>query len=145
MMSLENTFIYVQFHPVAYIVKLNIECSMADLISKVVRGKDRTDVFHPDSNSNPTELASRNRTGKVSNNTTFSGHLESQHRAGVRKIDPDEISLDKDEEAGHNGIMKTIATTVVTAHGADKDGRNSVSSSTVNLSDDYRVGAKSSF
>ncbi|KAH8585399.1 hypothetical protein B0O99DRAFT_474424, partial [Bisporella sp. PMI_857] len=37
MMSLPNTFIYVQFHPLAYIVKLNIELSMADLISKIVR------------------------------------------------------------------------------------------------------------
>lgn len=145
MMSLENTFIYVQFHPVAYIVKLNIECSLADLISKVVRGKERTDVFHPDSNSNPTELTSHTRTGKASKHTTFSGNLDSCHRAGVRKADPDEISLEKEEQYGHNGIMKTVATTVVTAETTEKQGRNSVSSSTVNLSDEYRVGATSSF
>ncbi|KAG7408795.1 hypothetical protein Forpe1208_v012321 [Fusarium oxysporum f. sp. rapae] len=40
MMSLHNTFVYMQFHPFAYIVKLNIEMSMADLISKVARNRD---------------------------------------------------------------------------------------------------------
>lgn len=40
MMSLPNTFVYMQFHPVAYIVKLNIEMSMAELISKVAREHD---------------------------------------------------------------------------------------------------------
>ncbi|KAH7465045.1 hypothetical protein FOMA001_g16872 [Fusarium oxysporum f. sp. matthiolae] len=41
MMSLHNTFVYMQFHPFAYIVKLKIEMSMADLISKVARNRDR--------------------------------------------------------------------------------------------------------
>lgn len=39
MMSLPNTFVYMQFHPLAYIVKLNIEMSMADLIGKIARDK----------------------------------------------------------------------------------------------------------
>jgi hypothetical protein len=30
---------YMQFHPLAYIVKLNIEMSMADLIGKIARNK----------------------------------------------------------------------------------------------------------
>ncbi|KAH7160384.1 hypothetical protein B0J13DRAFT_127560 [Dactylonectria estremocensis] len=41
MMSLKNTFVYMQFHPLAYMVKLNIEMSMADLIGKIAR--DRSD------------------------------------------------------------------------------------------------------
>ncbi|PNS16837.1 hypothetical protein CAC42_4801 [Sphaceloma murrayae] len=40
MMSLNNTFVYMQFHPLAYIVKLNIEMSMADLIGKVAKTKE---------------------------------------------------------------------------------------------------------
>ncbi|KAI9736127.1 MAG: hypothetical protein M1834_001011 [Cirrosporium novae-zelandiae] len=36
-MSLANTFVYVQFHPLAYLVKLNIEMSLADLISSISR------------------------------------------------------------------------------------------------------------
>jgi hypothetical protein len=37
MMSLQNTFVYMQFHPLAYIVKLNIEMSMASLIAKIAK------------------------------------------------------------------------------------------------------------
>ncbi|KAH7262504.1 hypothetical protein BKA59DRAFT_498069 [Fusarium tricinctum] len=39
MMSLRNTFVYMQFHPLAYIVKLHIEMAMADLIGKIARDK----------------------------------------------------------------------------------------------------------
>ncbi|KAM5529316.1 hypothetical protein FOXYSP1_17160 [Fusarium oxysporum f. sp. phaseoli] len=39
MMSLRNTFVYMQFHPLAYTVKLHIEMSMADLIGKIARDK----------------------------------------------------------------------------------------------------------
>ncbi|TKX25148.1 hypothetical protein C1H76_2640 [Elsinoe australis] len=48
MMSLKNTFVYMQFHPLAYIVKLNIEMSMADLIAKVAKTKEGG---HPGSSS----------------------------------------------------------------------------------------------
>ncbi|KAF9028458.1 hypothetical protein BDZ89DRAFT_1133606 [Hymenopellis radicata] len=37
MMSLHNDFVYMLFHPVAYIVKLNIEMAMSNLIIKVAR------------------------------------------------------------------------------------------------------------
>ncbi|OAG02223.1 uncharacterized protein CC84DRAFT_1053118, partial [Paraphaeosphaeria sporulosa] len=37
-MSLHNGFVYAMFHPLAYLVKLNIEMSMANLIMKIVVG-----------------------------------------------------------------------------------------------------------
>lgn len=37
MMSMTNQLIYVQFHPLCFMVKLNIEMSMADMISRVAR------------------------------------------------------------------------------------------------------------
>ncbi|KAL0578213.1 hypothetical protein V5O48_003788 [Marasmius crinis-equi] len=37
MMSLRNDFVYMQFHPAAYIVKLNIEMAMGNLITKVAK------------------------------------------------------------------------------------------------------------
>ncbi|WDK21616.1 hypothetical protein CGRA01v4_12906 [Colletotrichum graminicola] len=40
MMSLKNTFVYMQFHPLAYMVKLKIEMSMAELIGKVASKRD---------------------------------------------------------------------------------------------------------
>ncbi|KAH8883085.1 hypothetical protein GQ53DRAFT_883580 [Thozetella sp. PMI_491] len=36
-MSMKNSLVYLQFHPVAYLLKLAIEMNMADLIVKVVR------------------------------------------------------------------------------------------------------------
>ncbi|RSL49153.1 hypothetical protein CEP51_015538 [Fusarium floridanum] len=36
-MSFSNTFLYVEFHPLAYLVKLHIELSMAELIAKIVK------------------------------------------------------------------------------------------------------------
>ncbi|KAI4598716.1 hypothetical protein KJ359_002608 [Pestalotiopsis sp. 9143b] len=47
MMSMRNTFVYMQFHPLAYTVKLNIEMSMADLIVKVARARNRNNISHP--------------------------------------------------------------------------------------------------
>jgi hypothetical protein len=46
-MSLKNQVVYIQFHPVAYMVKLNIELSMASLITKLARGtvEDRNNEF----------------------------------------------------------------------------------------------------
>lgn len=35
LMSMRNEVVYIQFHPVAYMVKLNIEMSMASLITKI--------------------------------------------------------------------------------------------------------------
>ncbi|KAF2994901.1 hypothetical protein E8E14_002072 [Neopestalotiopsis sp. 37M] len=46
MMSLNNTFVYMQFHPLAYIVKLNIEMSMAELIVKVAKARNQANVDH---------------------------------------------------------------------------------------------------
>lgn len=43
MMSLDNTFVYMQFHPLAYIVKLNIEMSMASLIAKIAKSNGTSD------------------------------------------------------------------------------------------------------
>ncbi|KAF2015090.1 hypothetical protein BU24DRAFT_442210 [Aaosphaeria arxii CBS 175.79] len=141
MMSLRNTFIYVQFHPVSYIVKLNIECSMADLISKIVRGNERTDAFHSGSNSYPTELASRSAHGTKMGNTTHTTTIRGNHTA---RGGEEESDSSLDEERGAAGIMKTVATTVV-HDAAEKEDSRSVSSSTVQLNDDYQVGAKSSF
>ncbi|KAL7276800.1 hypothetical protein RUND412_000186 [Rhizina undulata] len=38
-MSIGNSFVYMQFHPLAYTVKLNIEMSMASLIRKIASEK----------------------------------------------------------------------------------------------------------
>ncbi|KAF1973242.1 hypothetical protein BU23DRAFT_465651 [Bimuria novae-zelandiae CBS 107.79] len=40
-MSIPNTFIYIQFHPLAYLVKLNIEMTMANLIKRIAISSSR--------------------------------------------------------------------------------------------------------
>ncbi|KAI3557716.1 hypothetical protein CABS03_10641 [Colletotrichum abscissum] len=52
MMSLNNTFVYMQFHPLAYMVKLKIEMSMAELIGKVARKRDLGILSAADFNGN---------------------------------------------------------------------------------------------
>lgn len=53
LMFLPNQVVYVQFHPVAYMVKLNIEMSMASLVVKLARGKTETDVYDVNSSTDP--------------------------------------------------------------------------------------------
>ena len=45
LMSLPNQVVYIQFHPVTYMVKLNIELSMANLITKLAYS-GRNDDFY---------------------------------------------------------------------------------------------------
>ncbi|KAH0290606.1 hypothetical protein M436DRAFT_41332 [Aureobasidium namibiae CBS 147.97] len=53
LMSLPNGIVFVQFHPVAYMVKLNIEISMADMIVKVARSNEQDMNFHSSSQGTP--------------------------------------------------------------------------------------------
>ncbi|PSN61735.1 hypothetical protein BS50DRAFT_603884 [Corynespora cassiicola Philippines] len=40
-MSIPNSFVYIQFHPLAYLVKLNIEMTMANLIKRIAVSSSR--------------------------------------------------------------------------------------------------------
>ncbi|KAI4736403.1 hypothetical protein E4T50_13088 [Aureobasidium sp. EXF-12298] len=53
LMSLPNGIVFVQFHPVAYMVKLNIEMSMADMIIKVARSNEQDMNFNSSSQGTP--------------------------------------------------------------------------------------------
>jgi lipid A disaccharide synthetase len=68
-MSLKNQVVYIQFHPVAYMVKLNIEISMASLITKIAKSSINNNfhefVMNPNTSSNH-ETHSNSRT--MSNN-----------------------------------------------------------------------------
>lgn len=47
-MSFNNPFIYVQFHPLTYLLKLAIEMSLADLIARVARASNSGLGLGPD-------------------------------------------------------------------------------------------------
>lgn len=51
LMFLKNPVVYIQFHPVTYMVKLNIEMSMASLVVRLARGKTDNDMFDFDNSS----------------------------------------------------------------------------------------------
>ncbi|PVH95910.1 hypothetical protein DM02DRAFT_475956, partial [Periconia macrospinosa] len=55
LMFIRNTLVYGQFHPVVYLIKLNIEMSMASLIAHVARGgiNDMYPEAHFDSSTGP--------------------------------------------------------------------------------------------
>ena len=60
-MSLQNQVVYIQFHPVAYMVKLNIEMCMARLITKLAKASIDDRVATVSSSNNHTAMYSRNR------------------------------------------------------------------------------------
>ncbi|KAM5371354.1 hypothetical protein ACJZ2D_008052 [Fusarium nematophilum] len=130
-LSLPNPYLYVQFAPAAYIVKLYIELLMANLISKVVRSgaAGRGDSWHRSSHrSNPTN----NITSRV-----IAGGTHAMPRSGNAMLS----KLGKDERPRQGssgsevhlasypspyGITKTVETTVVVDGG--NDGRTSTGS-----------------
>lgn len=64
MMSLNNGFVYMQFHPVAYMVKLNIEMSMAEMIVRIASDKENLNVMGHHKNSVATQLTKTFGTSK---------------------------------------------------------------------------------
>ncbi|KAL5317374.1 hypothetical protein ACEPPN_014469 [Leptodophora sp. 'Broadleaf-Isolate-01'] len=64
MMSLNNGFVYMQFHPVAYMVKLNIEMSMAAMIVKIASDKENLNVMGHHKNHVATQLTKTFGTSK---------------------------------------------------------------------------------
>ncbi|KAH8731728.1 hypothetical protein GQ44DRAFT_697950 [Phaeosphaeriaceae sp. PMI808] len=68
LMFLKNQVVYIQFHPVVYVVKLNIEMSMASLVVRLAQGKQGNDMY-------PEQYRSS------SNHPTHSSHLRSGNHA----------------------------------------------------------------
>ncbi|CBX94094.1 hypothetical protein IAQ61_003966 [Plenodomus lingam] len=68
-MSIPNSFVYIQFHPLAYLVKLNIEMTMANLIKRIAISTSRrtgkasiADEFKSSSNLSATGRKTTRRT-----------------------------------------------------------------------------------
>ncbi|KAI0593105.1 hypothetical protein F4775DRAFT_527972 [Biscogniauxia sp. FL1348] len=121
-MSLKNTFVYMQFHPLAYTVKLKIEISMADLIVKIAKARNATNHGHSDryvadpSSSNPMgsktidATASRHGT-KISSHKPLGVSGTRRDRGNsieLSDITPEDASLARDLESGDkHGIYTT--------------------------------------
>ncbi|KAF2401031.1 hypothetical protein EJ06DRAFT_510063 [Trichodelitschia bisporula] len=98
--SLPNAYDYIQFAPVAYTAKLHIELSMAELISKVVRGRNRVDASD-DWTSDGTVLSSHIQGGTKRQTQTLyaKGEMEIDERSEAGLVGPER----------QEGILKTVA------------------------------------
>lgn len=63
MMSLPNTVIYIQFHPLVYLIKLHIEMNVAELIAKIVKAKNHLNE-HASPRHNPNIPNSNNNSSR---------------------------------------------------------------------------------
>ncbi|KAL1597834.1 hypothetical protein SLS60_008321 [Paraconiothyrium brasiliense] len=94
LMFLKNQIVYIQFHPVTYMVKLNIEMTMASLVVRLAKGQSENDMALHDfgqSSSAPDKSQSHNNP-RFSSNPQRSFHLASATGAkpGHRQADSDE-------------------------------------------------------
>ncbi|KAF2756837.1 hypothetical protein EJ05DRAFT_45198 [Pseudovirgaria hyperparasitica] len=76
-MSIPNSFVYIQFHPLAYLVKLNIEMTMADLIKRIAISSDAKGRF-----SHAQEFAAAG---------TTSSSRDGRHRSSFRGTELDDM------------------------------------------------------
>ncbi|KAF7563997.1 hypothetical protein G7046_g121 [Stylonectria norvegica] len=110
MMSLPNDIVYLQFHPLAYLVKLHIEMNMADLITKVVKASSATgypDYSNERSRSAPKSSQRGPTNGSKKVASMFAGGNTTYIEAGG-----DDIEMPNRDLSG-GGIHKTTTTQVV--------------------------------
>jgi hypothetical protein len=110
LMFLKNQVVYIQFHPVVYMVKLNIEMSMASLIVRLAQGKENDVNPDFDSSTGPSNSQS-DRRSKAKPNQFQSFQLTSAKRGVTSKI---HSRNDSDESLGQ--IHRTTELNVVVEH-----------------------------
>ncbi|KAL0264409.1 hypothetical protein SLS55_000359 [Diplodia seriata] len=94
MMSLKNSFVYMQFHPLAYIVKLKIEMSMADLIATVSRSSN-TGGLDFRRNSRPQGASDRKQQAMIN---AFAGRAESTTSSDIEAMDKKHHDYHEDQD-----------------------------------------------
>ncbi|KAF2650619.1 hypothetical protein K491DRAFT_666933 [Lophiostoma macrostomum CBS 122681] len=90
LMFLNNQIVYIQFHPVVYMVKLNIEMSMASLVVRLAQGKVENDMYDIGSSSgNPNDRQHRSqlRSGNMASDHFQSMQLSSTVAKGLKDDD----------------------------------------------------------
>jgi hypothetical protein len=115
LMSLPNQVVFIQFHPVAYMVKLNIEMSMATLITRLARS-GANDVY-----LNTLSESDRRRQYGNDENTHSSRNrdigLKSFTKSKIRH-DPEDV----DHDLAHGaGIQRTFDVNVTVQQSTPSD------------------------
>ncbi|KAF5026992.1 hypothetical protein F66182_866 [Fusarium sp. NRRL 66182] len=134
MMSLPNDIVYLQFHPLAYLVKLHIEMNMAELITKVVKASNPNGYEYSGSRSRSGQKSTNNKTATKKRGSVFPGGNVTFVESGG-----DNIELPQREEPGIQ-VSRTFRTTQVVVKqqdGTDYDDLESESSSTRHLKQEH--------
>lgn len=156
-MSIPNDIVYLQFHPLVYMMKLHIEMNIAALIAKVVRattGGNSEGLGGPGQSSKSrsqgthgTELKSTGKGRRATNLFSSANHrrLDDHDAAGSRANNSRVLGLSGHHEfsvgAGESPreetfaagqerqIKKTTQTTVTVTHGNDRRDEDAISES----------------
>ncbi|KAI5796422.1 hypothetical protein EDC01DRAFT_40783 [Geopyxis carbonaria] len=113
MMFYPNPYVYLQFHPLAFTVKLNIELSMALLIAKIARTKDGADERDGDGGGlqyTSYELSGIIRDVKSGPGTLTASRTAADRDSGLRVMRTQEVNVDVESigsagnSAGGNGV-----------------------------------------
>ncbi|SPJ79018.1 uncharacterized protein FTOL_07409 [Fusarium torulosum] len=138
-MSIGNGFIYVQFHPLVYMIKLHIEMNISSLIVRVVRATGDHSSY-PEGFSDHTELRSKVKAAgkKSGSNRTGMGGQGAMFSSTGRNL---EVRVDAGGQADDNktqphGITKVTQTHVTVMPKHQEDDASS-QSSTSQLKDPY--------
>ncbi|ETS77249.1 hypothetical protein PFICI_11123 [Pestalotiopsis fici W106-1] len=101
MMSLPNSAVYIQFHPLTYLVKLHIEMNIADLISKIVKATNQLDEYRTNKHGAPhvsnsaagtSSSGASKQPSKMS--SSFSRTQQQQHRnSNLKRMDSIDLAL----------------------------------------------------
>ncbi|KAM0238897.1 hypothetical protein ACHAP5_008532 [Fusarium lateritium] len=125
MMSLPNDIVYVQFHPLAYLVKLHIEMNMADLIIKVVKASNNGN--YPDySGDRSRSTEQKKKSSRPSRKSKMPSAMFMGGNTTVIEAGVDDIAM---VDMMEGGIQKTTRTEVSVKHTrkSEADDRDMVS------------------
>ncbi|THZ36890.1 hypothetical protein D6C90_06870 [Aureobasidium pullulans] len=118
MMSLKNSFVYMQFHPLAYIVKLNIEMTMSELISKVARAQNNPHGAVMPSTSTGDRSGGRSRMTRTGDDKTLT---QSKIHAFTGRSEDMEMGILEDSGPPHNNLQTQIEADNSSTDGSDRD------------------------
>ncbi|WKT43994.1 hypothetical protein QSH57_008847 [Fusarium oxysporum f. sp. vasinfectum] len=144
LMSLPSSLVYLSFHPVCYLLKLQIEMKMAELITKIVRssgatGKDNA-YYHHSSANHAKSMVTNTITKPSATHAhpgvhgAFPGNNTTHIQAGDRDSSI-EMEVQGRMSMSQSGIVRTVETTVATspAQVHDYHRSDSITSSTAGL------------
>ncbi|EEU39267.1 uncharacterized protein NECHADRAFT_43326, partial [Fusarium vanettenii 77-13-4] len=121
LMSMKSSLVYLSFHPVCYLLKLQIEMKMAELITKIVRSTGRhgsDDIYYRQSSTGDKSKTARGTT-KAKFSTGLSGAQGTFKQGNTTQIEAgdqdSDIEMEIRDRATDGGIIKTTHTTVASS------------------------------